>query len=77
MVAEENGYNFNPIRVKSASIYVKKYQYSSQKMKFSRYLIKVSGAGAGARAAIWVCVRNILGSTTLLNINKPILVQGH
>jgi hypothetical protein len=58
MVAEEgfgNCYNFNPIRVKCASIHVKKYQYSSKKMKFSRYLIKVSVAGAGARAAIRIC----------------------
>jgi hypothetical protein len=58
MVAEEvfkNCYNFYPTRVKNASIHVKKYQYSSQKMKFSRYLIKVSVVGAGARAAIRIC----------------------
>ncbi len=71
MIAEEvfvNCYNFN-FRVKHESINVKsRYQYSSQKRSFSRHLIKLSGAGAGA--AIRICgfagaERNIFGSTTL------------
>ncbi len=30
----ENCFNFNPIRVKHASIHVKKYRYSNQKANF-------------------------------------------
>jgi hypothetical protein len=53
---------------------MQKNLYLSQKRKFSRYLKKLSGAGA--RAAIWICgsskpesvraERNIFGSTTLV-----------
>jgi hypothetical protein len=50
-----NCYNFKLLRVKHASIYVKKHRYSSQKGTvlvpyFSRYLKKLFGAGAGAGA---------------------------
>jgi hypothetical protein len=51
MVAEEvcvNCYHFNPIRVKHASIHVKSTS-TQVKRKFSRYLIKLSGAGAAIR----------------------------
>jgi hypothetical protein len=56
MVAEEvfvNCYNFNPIRVKHAPIQVKIVLTLRLKRKFSMYLIKQSGAGAGA--AIRIC----------------------
>jgi hypothetical protein len=51
MVAEEVSvycYNFNPIRVKHASIQVKSTGTPSQK----RFPIRLSGAGAEAGAAI-------------------------
>jgi hypothetical protein len=52
MVAEEvfvNCHNFNPIRVKHASIQVKIVLTLRSKRKFSMYLIKLSGAGAAIR----------------------------
>jgi hypothetical protein len=47
-----NCYNFNPYLGQHASIQVKEYLYSSQKRKFSRYVIIEFGVGAGAEAAI-------------------------
>jgi hypothetical protein len=55
-----NFYNFNPIMVKHASIYVKNTCTQVKKCKISRWLKKLFGAGAGTGAGAGAIIGTVL-----------------